>query len=118
MSDGSYGLDGSMEVCEQSWTVAAARGSSANCMYAASPLRRAMVRTPLITSFALTRSHTRVRCRTHDGSGDNLPPNDVRAPKVRSIAPRQANTPRPKTLNASGCHCGRFARRHVETGRG
>jgi hypothetical protein len=71
-------------------------------MYAASPLRRVMVCTPLITSFALTRSHTRIRCRTHDGSGDNPPPNDVRAPKVRSIAPRQANTPRPKTLNASG----------------
>ena len=52
-----------------------------------------MIRTPLITSFALTHSQTRFRCRTHDGSGNNPPPNDVRAPKVRSIAPRQAEHP-------------------------
>ena len=79
-----------------------------NCIYAASPLRRAMIRTPLITSFALTHSQTRFRCRTHDGSGDNPPPNDVRAPKVRSIAPRQANTPRPKADHISSMHRSRY----------
>ena len=41
---------------------------------------KAMIRTPLISSFALTHSHTRFRCRTHAGSGDNPAPNDVRLP--------------------------------------
>ena len=39
-----------------------------------------MIRIALINSLALTHSHTRSRWRTHAGSGERPPPNELRLP--------------------------------------